>query len=164
MFSTKGQEKKRAHAAALQPRAIKAAAAAAAAKRQRGADPRAKELLELERALPIQEAAYGADHVNVASTLVNLGMAYRKLGDAARAKELYERALTIKEAAYGADHVNVASTLGNLGSAYYSLGDAARAKALFERAWPILVAAQHPSANRVRGAGRVIVIPWCDAT
>ena len=60
---------------------------------------RAKELHE--RALAIQEAAYGADHVNVAPTLGNLGIAYQELGDAARAKELYERALAIQEAAGG---------------------------------------------------------------
>ena len=41
------------------------------------------------------------DHVYVAITLGNLGSAYRDLGDAARAKELYERALAIKEAALG---------------------------------------------------------------
>ena len=43
-----------------------------------------------------QEAAYGADHVNVTRTLSNLGTAYRKLGDVARAKELRERAKAIK--------------------------------------------------------------------
>ena len=63
----------------------------------KAAAARAKELLE--RALAIEEAAYGEDHVNVALTLGNLGLAYADLGDVARAKELYERALAIKEAA-----------------------------------------------------------------
>jgi tetratricopeptide (TPR) repeat protein len=62
--------------------------------RSLGDAARAKELLE--RSLAIQEAAYGADHVEVAATLVCLGNAYSSLGDAARAKELYERALAIK--------------------------------------------------------------------
>ena len=91
MFRTKGQEKKRALAVALQPGAIQAAAA----KRQRGADPaaashhaqdadlgdaaRAKELYE--RALAIQEAAYGADHVEAATTLNNLGAAYHSMDE-----------------------------------------------------------------------------------
>jgi tetratricopeptide (TPR) repeat protein len=119
---------------------------------------RAKELYE--RALAIEEAVYGAYHVEVANTLTNLGLVQLRtppptvapghrranldgtalgelrtdLGDTARAKELLERALSIQEAAYGADHVNVAHTLGNLGKAYADLGDAARAKEVRERA------------------------------
>ena len=132
MFRTKGHEKKRALAVALQPGATQAAAA----KRERGADPRAKELLELayqelgdaarakelyERALAIQEAAYGADHVTVALTLVCLGNAYADLGDAARAKALHERSLAVYEAAFGANHAHVTRTRANLRAAERAL-------------------------------------------
>ena len=48
---------------------------------QQGDARKAKALLE--RALPIEEAAYGADHPEVATTLNNLAIACRRLGDAA---------------------------------------------------------------------------------
>ena len=48
-----------------------------------------KELLE--RALAINEAAYGPEHTSVATTLTNLGNAYGDLGDPAKQKELQER-------------------------------------------------------------------------
>ena len=61
----------------------------------------------LERALAINEAAYGPEHTEVAITLTNLGNAYGALGDR-KTKELLERALAIKEAAYGPEHTEVA--------------------------------------------------------
>jgi tetratricopeptide (TPR) repeat protein len=57
-----------------------------------------------DRALRIDEAAYGPDHPQVAITLTNLGIARRELGETAAAVELLERALRIFEAAYGPDH------------------------------------------------------------
>ena len=45
----------------------------------------------LERALAINERAYGRDHVQVAITLVNLGVAYQfrcMLGDSSKAPEM----------------------------------------------------------------------------
>jgi hypothetical protein len=85
----------------------------------------------LERALAIQEAHYGADHVEVAATLGNLGNAYGALGDAAKQKALLERALVIQEADYGADHVKVAVTKFNLGKATGSLDMVSEAHAAF---------------------------------
>ncbi len=90
-----------------------------------------------ERALKIEEAHFGPEHPNVASTLGNLGSAYSALGDAKTAKNYYERALKIYEAHYGPEHPNVASTLGNLGVAYRGLGDAKTAKNYHEQALKI---------------------------
>ena len=62
----------------------------------------------LERALAIEEQAYGRDHPEVASTLFNLGIvlgvAYGGLGDDSKKRELLERVLPIWTRAYGADH------------------------------------------------------------
>ena len=61
-----------------------------------------------ERALAIDEAAYGPDHPNVAIGLNNLATILRGLGQLAEARPLAERALAIDEAAYGPDHPDVA--------------------------------------------------------
>jgi len=74
----------------------------------------------IERALVIDESAYGKDHVEVAAALVKLGVACGSFGDYKQQKDLSERALVIQESAYGKDHVNVANTLVNLGNAYGS--------------------------------------------
>ena len=58
----------------------------------------------LERALAIEERAYGRDHPEVATTLTNLGNAYGDLGDHAKERDMLERALAINERAYGRDH------------------------------------------------------------
>ena len=91
----------------------------------------------LERALAIDERAYGRDHPNVARTLNNLGNAYGDLGDQAKKRDMLERALAINERAYGRDHTAVATTLGNLGNAYGDLGDPAKKRDMLERALAI---------------------------
>ena len=147
--------------AALQPGGIQAAAAA---KRQRGVDPvagachhaawksnndenlgdaaRAKELYE--RALAIEEAAHGTEHVKVVAPLIDPGYVI-DLGDATKAEELFGRSLAIEEAVHGTEHVGVARTLNNLGSTYADLGDAAKAKELLEHALAIKEAAYGPA-------------------
>lgn len=90
-----------------------------------------------ERALKIQEAHYGRDHYQVASTLTNLGNAYGALGETTRKCDLLERALKIQEARYRREHSQVASTLTNLGEAYGILGGAVRKRDLLERALKI---------------------------
>ena len=57
-----------------------------------------------ERVLAIDERTYGRDHVNVASTLANLGSAYGHLDDHVKQREMLERAIAIKEKAHGPDH------------------------------------------------------------
>ena len=61
-----------------------------------------------ERAIKIDEAAFGPDHPNVAIRVNNLGSVLKDLGDHAGPKAAYERALKIDEAAFGPDHPNVA--------------------------------------------------------
>jgi hypothetical protein len=72
-----------------------------------------------ERALAIDEAAYGPDHPDVATDLSNLALILRDLGLPRDARPPAERALAIDEAAYGPDNPEVATDLSNLAS----LGD-----------------------------------------
>jgi len=103
----------------------------------------------LERALAIDEAAFGPHHPNVA-TDVNL--------EGARAH--YERALAIDEAAFGPDHPNVARDVNNLGSVLRDLGDLDGARAAYQRALSIDEAAfgpDHPNvATDVNNLGSVL--------
>ena len=58
----------------------------------------------LERALAIEERAYGPDHIEIAPALFNLGSLHEYLGEKAKAREFIARALAIAERTYGSDH------------------------------------------------------------
>ena len=103
-----------------------------------------------ERALKIDEAAFGPDHPSVAIRVNNLGSVLKDLGDHAGAKAAFERALKIDEAAFGPDHPNVAIRVNNLGGVLQELGDHAGAKAAYERALKIDEAAFGPDHPSVR--------------
>jgi hypothetical protein len=68
-----------------------------------------------ERALAIDEAAYGPHHPAVAVSLAGLATIMYDLGEPAVARPLAERAMAISEAAYGPDHPTVAALRANLG-------------------------------------------------
>jgi tetratricopeptide (TPR) repeat protein len=114
----------------------------------------------LERAVAINEIAYGADNPNLAAVVSNLGNVLQDLGDLAGAREHYERALAILEAAYGPNHPTVAIAVNNLGAVLRELGDMAGARAHLERALAIDEAAYGPShpnvASRVSNLGAVL--------
>ena len=97
-----------------------------------------------ERALAIDEAAYGPDHPAVAFGLNNLATILQDLGQPEQARPLQERALAIAEAAYGPDHPDVAIRLSNLAAILGSLGDLEGARPLHERALAIAEAAYGP--------------------
>jgi tetratricopeptide (TPR) repeat protein len=58
----------------------------------------------LERALHIDETAYGPSHPKVALTLHTLAVVLRELGEPATARPLLQRALHIYETTSGPDH------------------------------------------------------------
>jgi tetratricopeptide (TPR) repeat protein len=104
-----------------------------------------------ERALRLDEAAYGPDHPHVASDLNSLGRVLRALGRPAEARALHERALRIREAALGPDHSEVATTLNSLGMAVRALGRPGEARVLHERSLRIDEAVwgpDHPDVAR----------------
>jgi tetratricopeptide (TPR) repeat protein len=114
----------------------------------------------LERALVIDEAAYGPDHPTVAAALSNLALVLKYLGQASAARPLLERALTIAEATYGPDHPTVAGLLGNLATTLQDLGQANAARPLLERALTIAEATygpDHPTvATRLNNLATVL--------
>ena len=69
-----------------------------------------------ERALVIDEAAYGPDHPAVGRDVNNLGSVLKAMGDLEGAREHYERALAICRRAYGEDHPRTQAVLANLRS------------------------------------------------
>ena len=97
-----------------------------------------------ERALAIDEAAYGPDHPDVATDLNNLALILQDLGQPGEARPLQERALAIDEAAYGPDHPDVATDLNNLAMILQDLGQPLGARPLLERALAIDEAAYGP--------------------
>lgn len=96
----------------------------------------AKELHQ--RALALDEAQFGPDHLAVANSLNNLGLVLWDLVDSAGARAVHERALAIREARLGTDHPTVAASLNNLGAAQWDLAELAEARAAHERALAIL--------------------------
>jgi hypothetical protein len=66
------------------------------------------------RALAIDEAVHGPEHPTVATTLNNLALILKDLGDAAAARPLLQRALAIDEAVHGPEHPTVATLRENL--------------------------------------------------
>jgi tetratricopeptide (TPR) repeat protein len=102
-----------------------------------------------ERALAIDEAAYGPDHPDVAIDVNNLGLVLEDLGDMEEAKKMFERALVIDEAAYGPDHPQVAISVNNLGLILKDLGDLEGAKKMHERALIIGETAYGPDHPQV---------------
>ena len=92
----------------------------------------------LERALRIDEAAFGPHHPNVATDVNNLGSVQQAQGDLEGARASLERALRIDEAAFGPHHPNVAIDVNNLGSVQQDLGDLEGARASYERVLDIL--------------------------
>jgi tetratricopeptide (TPR) repeat protein len=113
-----------------------------------------------ERALAIDEAAFGPDHPKVATNVNNLGVVLQALGDYAGAKAAYERALAIDEAAFGPDHPEVATDVNNLGDVLRALGDYAGAKAAYARAlaiWEVELGPDHPQvATGTNNLGSVL--------
>jgi len=106
-----------------------------------------------ERALKIDEAAYGKNHPTVAIRVNNLGLVLRDMGDLKGAKAHYERALKIDEAAYGKNHPEVATDVNNLGGVLLAQGDLEGVKGCSERAlriWTEFLGERHPDTVLAR--------------
>ena len=115
--------------------------------RVRGQLADARELLE--RALAIDEAAYGPGHPAVATRLNDIAVMLRNLGQSQAARPLQERALSIYEAACEPGHPAVATSLGNLALILRDLGQSQTARPLAELALAIDEAALGPDSPAV---------------
>jgi tetratricopeptide (TPR) repeat protein len=90
-----------------------------------------------ERALKIDEAAFGPNHPNVAHRLRTLGLELQYLGDLTGSRTAIERALKIDETAFGPNHHLVAKDLDQLGGLLEDMGDLSGARIAYERALKI---------------------------
>ncbi len=79
---------------------------------QQGAYKKAIEYFE--QALTIDKNAHGEMHSSVASTLNNLALAWRGLGNFQKAKECLESALTIRQAILGDEHPSTVKVKASL--------------------------------------------------
>jgi CHAT domain-containing protein/Tfp pilus assembly protein PilF len=101
----------------------------------------------VESMLKIRERVLGPEHLDVASTLHNLAILYRRKSNYAQAEPLYQRALTIREKALEPEHPDVATSLQSLAILYMMRNDYAKAEPLYQRALTIRVKAlglEHP--------------------
>ena len=115
-----------------------------------------------ERALAIDEKAFGPDHPNVARHVNNLGMVLKDLGDLDDARKAFQRALAIDEKAFGPDHPNVARDVNNLGGVLQDLGDLDGARKAYQRALAIVEKAFGPDHPNV--ATTSTTWAWCSRT
>jgi tetratricopeptide (TPR) repeat protein len=77
----------------------------------------------LGKALLITRRAYGEEHPGVANILINLGAAWKNLGNPKKAIEFYQQAYSIEQSVYGEGYPDSALTLNNLGLAWDELGE-----------------------------------------
>jgi eukaryotic-like serine/threonine-protein kinase len=96
------------------------------------------------RALGVRERLLGADHPEVATTLVSLAAVMHAEGDYAGALRHSERALAVLERALGPDHPEIAKPLTSVGMALQSLGSHEKALAYYERVLAIEEVASGP--------------------
>ena len=89
------------------------------------------------QALAIGKGVYGDRHPNVATTLNNIGEAWRVLGEPKKAIGYYEQALSIAKEVYGDGHPKVADLFSNIGLAWNALGEVKKAKEYYEQALSI---------------------------
>ena len=106
----------------------------------------------MRRALAIDEASFGPDHPNVATSLNNLAGLLQATNRLAEAEPLYRRALAIDEASFGPDHPNVAIDLNNLAQLLQDTNRLAEAEPLMRRHLAIFIDFErktgHPHPHR----------------
>ncbi len=90
-----------------------------------------------EEAVQVAEATFGANHQNLALSLLWLGLMYDEQGRYANAEQVYKSSLAIYEKALGPDHPDVAMCLNNLAELYRKQGRYAEAEPLYKRSLAI---------------------------
>lgn len=90
-----------------------------------------------EKVLAIQEKILGKEHLDVATSLDNLGYLYRDIGHYADAEPLYRRALQIREKFLEKDHPSVALSYYNIAYLYRFMGKYKESESLHKKALEI---------------------------
>ncbi|WP_092650955.1 tetratricopeptide repeat protein [Actinopolymorpha singaporensis] len=96
-----------------------------------------------ERALNINENAFGPNHPEVAYALT-VGAQCCLADKPVQSRKMQERALTIYELAFGADHPKFAAALADLGAVSQRLGEHVSARDFILRALRIVRASEFP--------------------
>ncbi len=86
-----------------------------------------------EQALALREKAFGAESLEVAQVLNDLGLLYVEAGDYQKAEAVLQRDLSIKEKKFGTEDARVAMSLNTLGLLYVEKGDYAKAESLLKK-------------------------------
>ena len=86
-----------------------------------------------QRSLAILQKALGPDHLDVATSLINLAKLYETQGRHAEAEPLYQRSLAIREKVLGPDHPDVGLVTQLPRQTYQSRGRYADAEPLYKR-------------------------------
>ena len=98
-----------------------------------------------ERALAMNETAYGPEDPEVAKALDHLGAVQLQLGEMKDARTSIKRALAILQEAYRSEDPEVAKALDNLAAAQLQLGEFREARTSSEHALGIFEAAYGPA-------------------
>ena len=100
-----------------------------------------------KQAIELKIETLGKEHPSYATSLNNLAMLYKSMGDYARAEPLYVEAKKICEKTLGKEHPSYAASLNNLAVLHASVGDYARAEPLHVEAKTIrekTIGIEHP--------------------
>ena len=117
-----------------------------------------------KRALELREKALGAEHLDVATDLNNLGAMYIARGKFAEAEPLLKRSLAIREKALKPNHPDLASSLNNLAELYRNQNRNAEAEPLYKRALAIIEKAFEPEHNeRARTLNNLAILYYNQA-
>ncbi len=108
-----------------------------------------------ERAVAVQQDAFGEDHPGIAPSLHRQGEALSVLGRSQEALGAHERALRLREAALGSAHLDTAASWVHVGNGLASLGKHREAVDAFRRA-----VAVHERAGRSDLAIADALVRW----
>ncbi|WP_149988949.1 tetratricopeptide repeat protein, partial [Microcystis aeruginosa] len=75
-----------------------------------------------QQALKIRGKSLGTDHPDYATSLNNLAVLYKSMGQYEQALPLHQQALEIRGKSLGTDHPDYATSLNNLAVLYKSMG------------------------------------------
>ncbi|MEQ9552606.1 MAG: tetratricopeptide repeat protein [Coleofasciculus sp. G3-WIS-01] len=84
--------------------------------------------------ISIAQAAFGEEHLDVATSLNNLAGLYYTQGRYSEAEPLYLQALEVRKHLLGNHHIDVATSLNNLAGLYYAQGRYSEAEPLYLQA------------------------------
>jgi CHAT domain-containing protein len=103
-----------------------------------------------KEALRIRQKVFGPEHPEVAQSLNNLALLYKKMGEYAKAEPLYQESLRIRQKVLGSEHPDTAESLNNLASLYEYMGEYAKAEPRYQEALEIFrerLGPEHPETT-----------------